>query len=306
MEILTQLQNLLTTCPEIERPTYLPAEKLSSQEKEFLCEHFLGGPGWHNANKGQGFIVDKSAHFLTTLNIQDHLILQWVDCKGNWKEAWQTLDRVETSIGKHVEYAFSSRFGYLTSHPSLCGTGLKVVCYLHLPALISSQKLSKVIREQVTEEVETIGLLGSKEDLIGDFLLVQNKYTLGVSEESILRTLHSVATHLVIEEQDARLTLQKTKNIQSKDAISRAYGLLLHSYLLDTGEALNALSKLKLGIALGWIEGITDQEINELLFRCRRAHLLQSHEKISLDKKELAQARAQYLHDKLQQMVSKF
>ncbi len=91
-----------------------------------------------------------------------------------------------------------------------------------------------------------------------------------------------------------------------KDKMSRAYGLLLHSYQLETKEALNALSQIKLGIDLGWIQGINDQEINELLFRCRRAHLAQSHEKISLHTKDLSEARAAYLHEKLQKTTLQF
>ena len=305
LELLPHLQNLFLNLPELQSPLYIAADALSPQEKEFLCEHFLCQQGWQNTSKGQGFIVDQSAHFLATLNIKEHLVLQWVDCKGQWEKAWEALNKIETSIGNDLEYAFSPRFGYLTSHPTLCGTSLLVLCYLHLPALILSGKLSQTLHSYQEESVHTSGLFGAAEDFIGDFLILQNKYTLGITEESILKDLHTMASQLVFAEKNERLLYEKNPSIELKDKMSRAYGLLLHSYQLETVEALNALSQIKLGIDLRWVEGITDEEINELLFRCRRAHLLQSNEKISLDKKELAQARASYLHEQLQKTTLK-
>jgi protein arginine kinase len=114
------------------------------------------------------------------------------------------------------------------------------------------------------------------------------------------------ATKLVLSEQTQRLQYKKTSPPDLKDRISRAYGLLMHSYQLETKEALSAISQIKLGIDLGWVQGMTDDEINEIFFRCRRAHLLQTQEKISLDKKELAHTRAEYLHQKLRQTTLSF
>ena len=79
-----------------------------------------------------------------------------------------------------------------------------------------------------------------------------------------------------------------------RDKISRAYGLLLHSFQIETKEAFEALSLLKLGIDLEWVDGMTDQEISAIFFRCRRAHLaLDSQE--SLNPEQLAEKRADYL-----------
>ncbi len=304
LQLLPSLQKLLLNIPELKSPLYLPAETLSPQEKEFLCEHFLCQEGLQNTSKEQAFIVDASSQFLATLNVQDHLVLRWVDCKGKWSESWETLNKAEVSIGNDLEYAFSPKFGYLTSDPSLSGTGLVVSCYLHLPSLIVSDKLQNLL-VHLEESVKPIGLFG-KNEFIGDFVVLKNAYTLGMTEESILKELHKTATRLSIAEKDERLLLAKNPSIELKDKVNRAYGLLLHSCQLDTKEALNALSQIKLGIDLGWIKGITDDEVNELFFRCRRAHLLQSQEKIALDRKELSQTRAEYLHKQLQKTTLQF
>jgi len=156
------------------------------------------------------------------------------------------------------------------------------------------------LEEHKKESVNALGLSGGLDRFEGDFLLLKNSYTLGTSEESILADLHTTATGLILAEKNKREDYKKQSPSALKDDISRAYGLLKHSYQLEIKEALDALSLIKLGIDLGWVEGVSDGEINEIFFRCRRAHILQSDEKIALNKKELAHARAELLHEKLQ------
>lgn len=307
MQVLDVLKEAFSKLPDSEKFTYLSAESLGAQEKEFLAEHFLCQEGWQNASKGQAFIIDESSHFLAILNMQDHLMLQWIDCKGEWEKAWSSLNQIETSIGQNLDYAFSPRFGYLTSDPKLCGTALNVACYLHLPCLIASEQLPDLLLRHKERSVQALSILdGDKSELVGDFLVLKNSYTLGLTEESILRDLHITATKLILSEQTQRLKYKEAPSPDIKDSLSRAYGLLMHSYQLQTKETLNAISQIKLGIDLGWIKGMLDEEINEIFFRCRRAHLQQVNGHTHLDKKELAHIRAEYLHEKLKQTTLSF
>lgn len=305
-QLLLKLKEVCQKIPAMNTFSYLPAEFLTPQEKEFLSEHFLSPEGWQNISKGQAFIADPSGHFLGLLNAQDHLTLQWVDCKGDWEKSWSALNTLEMAIGEQVDFAFSSRFGYLTADPKQSGTGLTVSCYLHLPCLIASGQFMQLLLTHTEPSVSIAGMLGNMEELLGDFLILKNNYTLGLTEETILRDLHLTATKLILSERAQRIKYQENPPPEIKDAICRAYGLLMHSYQLETKEALNAISKIKLGIDLGWVKGMLDQEINEIFFRCRKAHLEQSNKEISLDRKELAHTRAEYLHKQLRQTTLVF
>ncbi|MES2200230.1 MAG: protein arginine kinase [Chlamydiota bacterium] len=305
-QLLLKLKEVCEQIPDMKTFSYLPAELLTAQEKEFLSEHFLSPEGWQNISKGQAFIVDPSGQFLGLLNAQDHLTLQWIDCKGDWEKAWAALNTIEMAIGEQLDFAFSSRFGYLTSDPKWSGTGLVVSCYLHLPCLIASGQLTQLLLTHTEPSVSIAGMLGTMDELLGDFLILKNNYTLGLTEQTILRDLHLTATKLILSERAQRIKYQENASADIKDAISRAYGLLIHSYQLETKEALDAISKIKLGIDLGWIKGMPDKEINEMFFRCRKAHLEQTHKEAPLDKKELAHTRAEYLHNRLKQTTLAF
>jgi len=299
--LIAKIKASFLQLPEMEASSYLPGELLTPREKEFLSEHFLSPEGWQNISKGQAFILGGSGRFLAALNVQDHLVIQSIDCKGEWEKAWNAVNALEGALSRHMDFSFSPKFGYLTSDPKISGTGLIVSCYLHLPCLIQSKILRQLLLLYKEPGVEATGMLGNIEELLGDFLILKNIHTLGVTEETILKELHLTATKLILAERTERDKHRKNASAEIKDAVSRSYGLLMHSYQLETKEALDAVSKIKLGIDLGWIVGMLDKEINEIFFRCRKAHLQQSHKEVALDKKELAHTRAEYLHSKLRQ-----
>jgi protein arginine kinase len=126
-------------------------------------------------------------------------------------------------------------------------------------------------------------------------VILQNRFTLGITEESILNALHTTATKIMNLEKEARDQIKNQGNPFIKDKISRAYGLLAHSYQLQTKEALSALSFIKLGIDLQWIEGMSNGKINELLFKCRRAHLI-FNDNLKLPQEEISHKRSEFLH----------
>ncbi len=292
----TILQNSLLRSSILDQPVFLGADLIDATEKEFLFEHFLCLEGFQNTLGGQGFIVDNSSRFLGMLNIQDHLQIQLIDCKGAWEQTWNTISQIENSISETVEFAFSPKFGYLTSDPYFSGTGLVVLAYLHLPALIHTGQLEDTLIKHREEEITATGMQGTIHETVGDILVLRNSYTTGVSEENILHSLHSMAMKLMAIEKALRSHLTPEKSAELKDMVSRSFGLLMHSYQLQTKEAMNSISLLKMGLDLGWIKGVTDQKLTEALFRCRRAHLLCELEDRQIAAAEIPRKRAEYLH----------
>ena len=283
---------------ELEQPLFLSSKELSPSDKELLFEHFLFLEAFQAPLQGSGFVLDNSCRFLAQINQLDHLQIRLLDTRGEWEKSWNALVNLETTLGSKFDYAYSPRFGYLTADPTLCGTGLSVLVYLHLPALIHSGQFETLIAKRQEDEVEMSGLEGESSGFIGDLVILRNRYTLGYSEENTLHSLQTTAMKLMAAEKAARLRLKEENNADMKDQISRAFGLLIHSYQLQTKEALNALSLIKLGIDLGWITGVSDLKVSELFFKCRRGHLAHYFP----EEKDFARKRAEFLHKELQGM----
>ncbi len=282
----------------LQDPVIFHADDINPIDKEFIAERFLAAEGFYQAHAGEGFVLDKTGTFLGTINIDDHLHLELMDTSGEIEKHWNELVAVETEFGKYMNYAFSQRFGFLTADPTLCGTGMQIHLFLQLPGLIHTGKIDDVLTNTVEDSVAVTGLQGNPTEVIGDILTLKNNYTLGVNEENVLSSLEALTTKLTVEENATRKHIIEDKNTEIMDRVSRAYGILIHSYQIEAIEALNALSLVKFGVDASWITGITIAEVNELFFNCRRAHMIcQIGEEI--EQEELAHKRAEFIHTSL-------
>ncbi len=281
---------------QLNEPKLIYAEEMDPLDKEYLTEHFLSAEGFYQAHAGEAFIIDSTGEFLATINIHDHLRLTLMDNTGDVENRWNDLVELETTIGESLKYSFSQRFGFLTSDPTTCGTGMQITVFLQLPALIHSEIIDETLNKLVDENVTISGLHGSPTEVIGDILMIKNNFTLGTTDEKTLTTIENVTTKLVVKENSQRSKMRKDGDPDIKDRISRAFGILMHSYQIDAVEALNALSLIKLGVDLNWITGTTTEEINTLFFNCRRAHLICQFDK-EISQEELLHKRAEYIHE---------
>jgi protein arginine kinase len=295
------LSRQLQQSPYLQNPSVLRAEECSPVDKEFLFEHFLATQSFYQAHSGEAFAVDDSGEFVAIINLPDHLQLVLSDTKGELENALGRLIKIDVHLGQKLSFAFSPRFGYLTANPMHCGTGLVVQVFLQLPALVHRNLVTQIVAKYKTEGITVTGLQGGPpHEHIGDLLVVSNSYCLGVTEDQIVSSVRIFATQMIAEEKRVRTRIKQQNDPEIKDKISRAFGLLTYSYQIEAAEALNALSMLKMGVDLGWVENITVEKLNELLFNSRRAHLL-ANGPVALRPDELAHHRAGFLHEALQE-----
>lgn len=299
-KLMSNIKNILVNCSFFSKGMFFPAEKLSPQDKQYLFEHFLATSGFHQAHQGEGFLIDPMGQFLVSLNITDHLQIQLTECSGEIEEALNALIEIQKELSASLNFAFSPRFGFLTADPFVCGTGLVLYSYLHVPALIHTNKLQETLDLRKENGVIAQSLEGDLHEILADTITLHNQYTLGVSEERIIATLRAATLHLVVTEKSLRAQIKQTHDAAILDKIGKAFGILQYSYQLETKEALNCLSLCKLGVDLGWIEGISIEKINHLFFLCRKAHL-QRYLARDIADAQLPTARAEMLRSVFQQ-----
>ncbi len=297
-QIISLISRNLLDSDQLKKPKLIPAEDMPPIEKEFLMEHFLASQGFHQAYSGEAFVLDETGEFLAILNLRDHVLLEWVDFREDLENSWDRLVKIELELAKSINFAFSPKFGFLTSDPSQCGTGLGVTIFLHLPALLNTNQLDEIIKKNKDDGVEQTGLQGDPHEVIGDIVAFHNSYSLGITEENILTSLRTLATKLIVEEKSLRQHIKQSTESEVadiKDKVSRAYAILLHSYQIEAIEALQALSLVKMGLDLEWLKGTSQAVLNGMLFDCRRAHLL-CHYGQKISQEELPHRRAEFIH----------
>ena len=268
-QMVSLISGELLSSSLLNKAVLLKGEETGPLEKEFMVEHMLSSESIQGAHLGEAFVIDSTGAFLCSINIKDHLHFQEIDIKEEIEAAWGRLVKIESRIGEIVAYAYSSQFGFLTADPTECGTGLHATLFLQPSALIHTDKLKATLEKLEDNQVLIQNFLGHTESCVGDILIATNNFTLGFNEETILACLRSWAAKMIQEEKKCREEIASQASADMKDKVARAWAVLIHSYQIETQEALNAIALVKLGCDLKWIGGIEIAALNELFFNCR-------------------------------------
>jgi protein arginine kinase len=186
------------------------------------------------------------------VNEEDHLRIQMLHSGLALGTAWQHASEVDDRLEAGLDFAYSSRFGYLTACPTNVGTGLRMSVMLHLPGLRLTGEIDKVKRAAEGMSLAVRGFYGEGSEAVGDLFQISNQTTLGKSEPQILQELEQVIIPRVVEyERLSRRELLHKRRIALEDQVWRAWGVLSNARMLTTEEAMQGLSLLRMGIAMG-------------------------------------------------------
>jgi len=208
------------------------------------------------------------------INEEDHLRMQAIRSGLALNNAFRQVDDADDRIEAHTDFAYSSRFGYLTACPTNTGTGIRVSVMLHLPGLRLAGELEKVRRAAKAMNLAVRGFYGEGSEAVGDFFQISNQSTLGKSEQQLLEDFeHNVIPKVIEYERLARKMLSDRKKAFLEDQVHRALGALSHARLLKTDEAMQLLSLVRLGIVAGIIDEVELGRVNQLILLTQPAHL---------------------------------
>ncbi|MFD2257739.1 protein arginine kinase [Luteolibacter algae] len=299
---------------EILRPAVeeLPAMKdafsrelgdLSSVQKQVLVERHLISREHAARTDGSGAVIERRQSFSFMLNEEDHLRMQSIRPGLKLTEAYEALSELDTELEGKLEYAFDPNLGYLTTCPTNLGTGLRASSMLHLPALVLSDQIGQVLQAVNKIGLAVRGLYGEGTESLGNLYQISNQSTLGESEETIISRLERVIAQVATHEQNAREKLMEEDPEMVADKIGRAYGVLRHAFIIDSKEALNHLSLLRLGGNLGFFPAETVNLCDTLLMDIQQAHL-QLHAGTKLSPEHRDSIRAEIVRSRLQSLNS--
>jgi protein arginine kinase len=272
-EIRDQCMQAVAALPQMKRGLAIPVETLDELQKQILVERHLISRELCHSKSGSGIVISKDQSCVVMINEEDHLRIQVLRAGFQFKKVWATINALDTDLEEHLDYAFSPKMGYLSACPTNIGTGMRASAMMHLPALVISSQMEKVVRAVNQLGMAVRGLFGEGSDASGSIFQISNQTTLGESEEEIIKHLHGVLTTIVDQELNAREKLIETDPKKLYDKIGRAFGILQNGYLLNSNEAMNLLSLIRLGVDLGVYADKQRAVIDRLFIECQPGHV---------------------------------
>ncbi len=207
------------------------------------------------------------------INEEDHIRIQIMQSGFNLQECWRIADRIDSDLGKTLEYAFHEEWGFLTACPTNTGTGLRSSVMLHLPALVMTKQINRVIQAITKLGMTARGLSGEGTEAEGNFFQISNQITLGQAELDTIDSIERVIRQIIGHEESARRNLLRQNRDMLKDKICRAYGLLRNAHVISSKETIQHLSMVRLGVDMGIVQETDRRVINELFVLIQPGHL---------------------------------
>ncbi|MBD3264158.1 MAG: protein arginine kinase [Candidatus Omnitrophica bacterium] len=275
----------------LDEAKFYEMEQLKDLDGKFLVERHLISREHLVSGAGRGLILSSNERISVMVNEEDHIRMQAMASGLNLENCWGELNVLDDEFSKNLDFSFRKDLGYLTSCPTNMGTGMRVSCMLHLPALTLTKKVGKILEFLSKIFFTSRGLFGEGTQAIGDFYQISNQVSLGVSETELVDNLKSVVNQVKTQEISARKMLLDKHRITLEDNIWRTLGVLKNCRLIGSKEALNHLSMLSLGLDLGII-GDKDlsvspskgrELINNLILVIQPAHLQKIESKMLSD-----------------------
>ncbi|MBI4388139.1 MAG: protein arginine kinase [Candidatus Omnitrophica bacterium] len=271
--IIQEVQKAVKASKYLNDSYFIQYKDLKELDKQFLVERHLVSRE-HAAGKGKKAVVVSKNEVISIMILEeDHLRIQAFQSGLNLTETWRLIDRVDTELEKTLDYSFDSALGYLTACPTNVGTGLRASCMLHLPSLVMTKQVSKVLQAVAKLSLAVRGLYGEGTQAIGNFFQFSNQITLGQNEEDIIDNLERVIRQVVEHEKEARKHLLEKKREKVEDQVWRALGTLKSARLISSNEAISHLSLVRLGMDMGLIQELSRANLNALFLFAQPAHL---------------------------------
>jgi len=271
--------------------TFVQLSALNELEKMVLVEKHLISPALANESRNGAVLLNDNESISIMINEEDHLRIQCMSSGFQIKEAWDMANQIDDIFENQLDYAFDEKRGYLTSCPTNVGTGIRASVMLHLPALVLTQQINRILTAITQVGLTVRGLYGEGSAAIGNLFQISNQITLGQSEEEIIENLYSVVRQIIEHERTARVKLLSESKHWIQDRVSRSLGILSHAIIMDSKEAAQRLSDVRLGVDLAIITNVSENALNELMVMTQPGFLQQNAgHKLSAEERDVRRA----------------
>ncbi|MCD7722751.1 MAG: hypothetical protein LUH82_02190 [Clostridiales bacterium] len=223
-----------------------PVKAVSYAERQLISPEFA-------AEKGS-FLLAGKENASIMLCEEDHIKITAFAPGLDVAGAWALAESIDNVFLKNLKIAFSDKLGFLTASPTNIGTGLKASVLLHLPAIKANGAVDALASMVSRLSLSLVPCYGDS----GAFYMLTNQISLGITEKSALDNIKAVTMQIIRQERNLREVIKGSE--MWEDKLYRSCGVLKMARRLDYNEALEHLSNVRLGAAVGFF----DYDLTEL------------------------------------------
>ncbi len=231
-------------------------------EKDLITPQFA-----KNRSGTNSILLNDEENICILLNEEDHFKIQVFSSGLELESTLKYAVELDKKLDEVFNFSKNKKYGYLTSYPNNCGTGLKASVMLQLSGLSRTRNIRAIFDALSSFEVN-IKAVENKNDVYE----ISNSKTIGVTESEIIQAIQVISQKVMEQEREVRKFLAKD-GVNLEDKIYRSYGILTNCRKLGFEEAKQYIDTLKLGTDLGIIPELKDSQIQKMYLYSKPANL---------------------------------
>ncbi len=222
------------------------------------------------AKEGKLAVLDKF-NVALGINIFDHITMY--SSAEDFELAFisKEIYRFEELIGRSINYAAHSKYGYLSPSIKSTGLGLTAEVKVFLPGLSALEDADMKFADLKKKGYELIKVIPF-EGVKSSFYSIKSSLNYGISEESLLSRFEQGVRSIIDMDRDILKKKFNNETLSITDTIYRSYGILRYARTLTYDEALTHLDNLRVGLIVG-VDPLGRIELNRLQKEINLGHL---------------------------------
>ena len=179
--------------------------------------------------------------------------------------AYTKAEEDERRLAETHRFAWHPDFGYLSPFPTHCGTGIRIEAEIHLEGLHIIGDLPPVLAGLTAMRIGYKGIDADGLHNVAHLFRISNVSAIGLPERVLIARIARAFMQLAEQETAARKALVDEQPLLFLDSVERALAILRHARLLSPYEYLDLLSPIRLAAIMGFLDGITRQQIDKVM-----------------------------------------
>lgn len=270
--------------------TPVSVSALSEGEKNLLLESGIDFPEGGNSQWRKLYLSDSWGMAILT-NGDDHFTAWALSHDGNLTETWEKLSKLDDFFSQYIPFAFDHEFGYLTASPLMAGTGLSVRETVFIPGISQLRQIEN-LAGKLARSGYRIGAMERNASEFFPFYVIENSYSMGVSEKGLCNRLEEANKNIEFVEDKAWNTWYSAHEELCKDKAWRAIGTLSYARSLPYREGVECFAWIYNGIRHKLLPAQTKAKCLQLLKMLSTSYVEQKVQQEGLSEKDSNRWRA--------------
>lgn len=189
---------------------FIKLENLDDITKISLIEKHLLSPEFAMSKKeNQAMLINEEENICIMINEEDHIRMQVFAAGFDLENLLNLSIELDQKLENLINYAYSEKYGYLTSCLTNIGTGMRASVMVHLPALTITGNIGKVLQAANNFGMNIRGIYGEGSQSQGNVYQIFNNQSLGITEQEIIKNVKAITEKIIEQERLARKYLGK-------------------------------------------------------------------------------------------------